>query len=131
MMRRAFLFAAAIAILAGSAAAADLKEIKSQKAGDLAVTLLSESGHWKRGRNTFVLEVTKDGKPVDAGKVALTATMPMAGMAPMNETASLKPDTPGRYRGTINFPDTGERQVTVTWDGPAGKGSTKFAVPIR
>jgi hypothetical protein len=46
--------------------------------------------------------------------------------------AAMKPDgTPGRYRGAISFPDSGDRQVTVTWDGPAGKGSTKFTVPVR
>ena len=131
MMRRVFLAGLAIAVFAMGAAAADLKVIKSEKANDVNVTLLSESGQWKKGRNSFVLEVTKDGKPVDAGKTALSASMPMPGMAPMNESATLKPEAPGRYRGTINFPDTGERQVTVTWDGPAGKGSAKFAVPVR
>lgn len=131
MMRRVFLTGLAIAVIATAATAADLKVIKSQKAKDVAVTLLSESGQWKKGRNTFVLEVTKDGKPVEAGKVALNTSMPMAGMAPMTAAAALKPDTPGRYRGTIIFADAGEWQVTVTWDGPAGNGSTKFAVPVR
>jgi hypothetical protein len=46
--------------------------------------------------------------------------------------ATLEPDaTPGRHRGTISFPDRGDRQVTVSWDGPAGKGSAKFTVPVR
>ena len=46
--------------------------------------------------------------------------------------ATVSPDkTPGRYLGTIEFPDSGARQVTVSWDGPAGKGSTKFSVPVR
>jgi hypothetical protein len=57
--------------------------------------------------------------------------MTMTGMAPMIAGATLTPDGPGRYRGTIEFPDAGTRQVTVTWDGPAGKGSTKFSVPVR
>jgi hypothetical protein len=53
-------------------------------------------------------------------------------MAPMIAGATLAPDgTPGRYRGTIDFPDRGARQVTVTWDGPAGKGSAKFSVSVR
>jgi len=55
----------------------------------------------------------------------------MSGMAPMIAGATLSPDkTPGRYLGTITFPDGGTRQVTVTWDGPAGKGSTKFSVSV-
>src|SRR5882672_6644149 len=88
----------------------------------------------QQGKNDFVLEFTSamDKKPVDAGKVTLSTRMTMSGMAPMIAGATLKPDkTPGRYLGTIEFPDTGTRQVTVAWDGPAGKGSTKFSVPVR
>jgi hypothetical protein len=59
--------------------------------------------------------------------------MAMPGMAPMIAGATLTPDkaAPGRYVGAISFPDSGARQVTVTWDGPSGKGSTKFSVPVR
>jgi hypothetical protein len=119
--------------LAGPALAADLKPIKTQKAKDLNVRLLSESGQWKQGKNAFVLEFTsaKDGRPADAGKVSLNTSMPMPGMAPMLAGATLEPDGLGRYRGAISFPDRGDRQVTVAWDGPAGKGSTKFTVPVR
>jgi hypothetical protein len=46
--------------------------------------------------------------------------------------ATLSPDkVPGRYLGTITFPDSGTRQVTITWDGPAGKGSARLSVPVR
>jgi YtkA-like len=119
--------------LAGPAAAADLKPIKTQKAKDLNVRLLNESGQWKPGKNSFVLEFTsaKDSQPADVGKVTLNTSMPMPGMAPMLAGARVEPDGPGKYRGTINFPDSGDRQVTVAWDGPAGKGSTKFTVPVR
>jgi YtkA-like len=119
-------------VLVGTAVAAELKPIKTQKTKDVTVSLLSESGQWKQGKNDFVLAFTKDGKAVDAGKVSVNTSMPMPGMAPMLAGAILKPDTePGRYRGRISFPDSGDRQVTVTWDGPAGKGSTKFSVPVR
>jgi hypothetical protein len=114
--------------------AADLKPIRTQKTKDVVITLENESGRWKPGANDFTLTFTsaRDQKPVDAGKVALSTSMPMPGMAPMIAGATLQPDTaPGRYRGTINFPDRGDRQVTVTWDGPAGKGSTRFTVPVR
>lgn len=128
---------AAIVVLAacvvGSAAAAELKPIKAQKAKDLNVRLLSESGQWKQGKNSFVLEFTtvKDGQPTDVGKVGLNTSMPMPGMAPMLAGATLERDGAGRYRGTISFPDSGDRQVSVSWDGPAGKGSTRFTVPVR
>ena len=127
----AFIMTAVFAIAAG-AGAADLKPIKTQKVKDTTVTLASESGQWKQGTNSFVLEFTgPDKKPVEAGKASLSTSMPMPGMAPMIAGATLQPDGPGRYKGTISFPDKGDRQVTVTWDGPGGKGSTKFSVPVR
>jgi hypothetical protein len=119
-------------VAASLAHAADLRPIKTQQVKDVTVTLLSEAGQWKPGRNKFVLEFTSpDRKPVAVRKASLTTSMPMAGMKPMVANATLDPDGPGRYRGTIAFPDAGARQVTVTWDGPAGKDSTEFNVPVR
>jgi len=126
--------AALVVVTAAHVSAAELKPIHTQKTKDVVVTLASESGQWKQGKNEFVLELTsdKDKQPVDAGKVTLNTSMTMTGMAPMIAGATLSPDkTPGRYLGTITFPDGGTRQVTVTWDGPAGKGSTKFSVSVR
>lgn len=132
MMRRRVVIALALTVATATAvAAADLKVIKTQKSKDVTVTLLSESGRWAPGTNAVVVELTKDGKPLDAGKVTLSTSMAMPGMAPMVAGASLQPDGAGRYRGSISFPDSGERQVTVAWDGPAGKGSTRFPVPVR
>src|SRR5687768_5842393 len=119
----------AMVITAGFAA--DLKPIKTQKSSELTVSVLSETGQWKPGKNSFVLEFTKDKKPVDVGKVTLNTSMPMPGMAPMIAGATLEPDGPGRYKGAVSFPDAGDRQVTVSWDGPAGRGSTRFTVPVR
>jgi shikimate 5-dehydrogenase len=118
----------------GGAVWAAEQTLATQKSKDVVVALKSEAGQWKKGKNEFALEFTsaKDQKPVDAGKVTLSTAMTMSGMAPMIAGATLQPDkTPGRYLGTIEFPDTGTRQVTVTWDGPAGKGSTKLSVPVR
>jgi hypothetical protein len=120
--------------VASVASGADLKVIQTRKAKDLAITLLSESGQWTQGTNNFVIEFTsaETKQPVDVGKMSLNTSMTMPGMAPMLAGAILSPDkTPGRYTGTINFQDSGARQVTVIWDGPAGKGSTKFTVPVR
>ena len=137
MMRRAttLVVAAALSVAtAGFAVSADLKSIHTQKTKDVVVTLMSESGQWKQGKNDFTLAFTsaKDKQPVDAGKVSLNTSMTMSGMAPMIAGATLSPDkAPGRYAGTVTFPDSGARQVTVTWDGPGGKGSTKFSVSVR
>ena len=118
----------------GTVWGADLKVVQTQKTKDIVVTLLSESGQWKQGKNAFVLEFTATAtkQPVDVGKVTLSSSMAMPGMAPMLAGATLSPDkTPGRYLGAISFADSGARQVTVAWDGPAGKGSTQFSVPVR
>jgi hypothetical protein len=121
---------------------ADLKTIQTRKTKDVTITLRSESGQWIQGKNTFILEFTSPSTPqgvdagqvtlMDVGQVTLNTVMPMPGMAPMLAGATLTPDeVPGRYLGTISFPDRGARQVTVTWDGPAGKGSARFSVPVR
>jgi hypothetical protein len=113
---------------------AELKVIQTQKTKDEVITLLSESGQWAPGKNSFVLAFTSAATqaPVNVGTVSLSTSMPMPGMSPMIAGATLTPEnTPGRYQGTISFPDSGARQVTVTWDGPAGKGSTRFSVPVR
>ena len=135
-----------VLLLAGAHAdiawGADLKTIKTHKTKNVLVTLRSESGQWTQGKNAFVLEFMSPSSQqgVDAGQVALmdvgqvtlSTVMPMPGMAPMLAGATLMPDkVPGRYLGNISFPDSGARQVTVTWDGPAGKGSTRFSVPVR
>ena len=110
------------------------KTIATQKSKDVVITLKGDAGQWTKGKNTFVLEFAsaKDTQPVDAGQVTLNTSMTMSGMAPMVAGATLTPGkTPGRYVGTIEFPDTGTRLVTVTWDGPAARGSMKFSVPVR
>ena len=110
------------------------KVIQTHKAKDLVITLMSESGQWTQGKNAFAIEFmsAKDKQPVDVGKVTLSTSMAMPGMAPMIAGATVSLDkTAGRYLGTIAFPDSGARQVTVSWDGPAGKGSTKFSVSVR
>ena len=136
MHRRSVLVVGAtlLAMTAAAAWAAELKPITTRKTKDLVITLSSESGQWTQGNNAFVLQFTSAAttQPVDVGTVALSTSMTMPGMAPMLAGATLSPDkTPGRYAGTINFPDSGTRQVTVRWDGPAGKGSTKLSVPVR
>ncbi len=131
---------AVIAVAAGllgagfaTTCSAELKVMQTQKTKDAVVTLKSEIGQWKPGKNTFVLEFTSpSGQPLDGGKVTLSTSMAMPGMTPMVAGATVSPDkAPGRYLGTVDFPDTGTRQVTVTWDGPAGKGSARFSVPVR
>jgi YtkA-like protein len=120
-------------LLLTASAGAQEKVIHTQKATDAVIMLKSETGQWKPGPNKFVLEFTTPaGQPLDAGKATLSTSMSMPGMGPMITGATLTPDkAPGRYVGTISFPDSGTRQVTVNWDGPGGKSSTRFSVPVR
>lgn len=116
------------------ACSADLKTIQTHKTTDMVITLESTSGQWTQGKNTFAMAFSspETGKPIDVGQATLSTSMPMPGMAPMLAGAELTRDAaPGRYVGTISFPDRGARQVTVDWDGPAGKGSARFSVPVR
>jgi hypothetical protein len=131
-MRKSLVIAVTLlACGAAAVAAAELKVVAEQTAGEFAVALLSESGQWTTGTNAFVLRLTRAGTPADGGKVSLGTSMRMPGMAPMIADARLEPEGPGRYRGTIAFPDRGSREVTVAWDGPAGRGSATFTVRVR
>jgi hypothetical protein len=132
MVRVLAVVAVSVASLAATAGAQE-KAIHTQKTTDAVITLKSETGQWKQGPNKFALELTTpSGQPLDAGKVTVSTSMTMPGMGPMIAGATLTPDkAPGRYLGTISFPDSGVRQVTVSWDGPGGKGSARFPVPVR
>jgi hypothetical protein len=132
MLRVLAAMTVSVIVLAASVGAQE-KAIHTQKATDAVITLKSETGQWKPGPNKFVVEFTTPaGQPLDAGKVTLSTSMTMPGMGPMIAGATLTPDkAPGRYLGTISFPDSGVRQVTVNWDGPGGKGSARFSVPVR
>lgn len=129
-----WVFLLSTSLLGGGAWGAEPKVIQTYKSKDVVIALLSDSGQWKPGKNSFVVEFksVSTQQPLDGGKVSLSAGMVMPGMAPMIAGASLTPGKePGQYLGTISFPDAGTRQVTVTWDGPAGKGSARFSVPVR
>jgi len=132
MFRVLAVVAVSVASLAATAGAQE-KAIHTQKTTDAVIALKSETGQWKQGANKFALELTTpSGQPLDAGKVTVSTSMTMPGMGPMIAGATLTPDkAPGRYLGTISFPDSGVRQVTVSWDGPGGKGSARFPVPVR
>ena len=110
------------------------KEITSQRAGDMAISLQSASGELAQGQNQFVLAFRSAGnnQPVDAGKVTIGASMSMPGMAPMVAEMELKPSgTPGVYAATGNFKMSGAYVFEVRWDGPAGNGSSSFTTSVR
>ena len=116
----------ALAVVAASGCrqpteATALKELHKAKSGDLEVVLLSETGALAQGANSFALEFrSPDGSLRDVGTVRATATMPMAGMAPMFGTLDLRPsDAPGRYLANGEFGMAGTWQIKVEWPGGA------------
>jgi len=109
------------------------KEITSQRAGDLMLSLQNENGELAQGQNRFVVAFrSANNQPVDPGNVTIGASMTMPGMAPMVAEMEVKPSgTPGAYAATGDFKMSGAYVFEVRWDGPAGKGSTSFTTSVR
>ena len=123
------------ALACGSNDVADSKVIKSAPAGNnLTVSLATSDGVLKKGDTEFMLTFKdSSGKPVDVGAVALTFHMPQMGtMAEMNTPSTFTTtDTPGVYRGRANIEMTGEWQVKLTYEGPAGRGQASFPITAQ
>lgn len=111
------------------------KVIKSASVGNnLSAELSNEEGVLKHGDEEFYLTF-KDasGKPVEVGAAALNFYMPAMGpMAAMNDPATLTTTgTPGVYKGKATIEVGGEWQAQLSYEGPAGKGKTSFAVTAQ
>lgn len=138
-MNRSILIALAGGLLVAAAplapaTAAELKVVQVQKTKDAVITFKNEKGTFSEGANRVVLEFTSPatGQPLDVGTVRFDTSMTMPGMSPMISGASLAKDAaPGRYAGTIRFDHGGAWRGTLEWNGPAGRGSTRFSVRVR
>jgi len=109
----------------GRIADSDLIELQRVHAGNLDVVLLSNDGSLSHGKDAAILEFRKGDTLVDVGTVKAGASMVMAGMAPMLGSVFLeKGDMPGRYKADTDLTMSGDWQLKLEWDGPAGKGST-------
>lgn len=114
-------------LLAGCGGAGEtalLKEVARVHSGQLDVVLLSAGDTLKRGKGTFVIEFRDAGGGlVDVGTVTVSASMPMAGMAPMfGESAVTPTSTTGRYDVASDLGMTGTWRLDVAWNGPRGQG---------
>ena len=101
--------------------------VQHVQAGGLRIALMSPTGTFRQGRNTFTIEFRSTGGAlVDAGTVHGSANMSMPGMV-MSGGLELTPtDVPGRYRATAEFGMAGAWAMALQWDGPAGRGSVNF-----
>jgi len=96
----------------------ELKQIAQQRVGGYVVTLLSDTGQLKQGKNTYALEFRKaaDNQLVDVGEVKLSSRMPMPGMSDMTGGASATPSgTPGRYTVESDFEMRGKWNFGATF----------------
>lgn len=96
----------------------ELKQIAQQRVGDYVVTLLSDTGQLKQGKNKYALEFRKaaDNQFVDVGEVKLSSRMPMPGMSDMLGGASATPSgMPGRYTVESDFEMRGKWNFGATF----------------
>jgi Cu(I)/Ag(I) efflux system membrane protein CusA/SilA len=107
--------------------------VKTVRAGDLDIALLSPSGALREGRNSFTIEFRRTGTTtlVDAGTVRASANMTMAGMAMSGGLEVSPTKVEGRYAATGTFPMGGAWQMAIDWNGPAGQGSVRFEGSVQ
>jgi YtkA-like len=111
-----------------------LTEVGKVRSGTLDVVLLARDAALSKGKETATLEfrAASDGSLVDVGTVKASATMPMAGMAPMLGRVDVQPTgTPGRYLATSDLGMAGDWRLTLEWNGPGGRGSATFSPAVQ
>jgi hypothetical protein len=107
--------------------------LQTVTAGDLAITLSNSSGALRQGANNFRIEFrsSRTNTPVNVGDVTLNAAMTMPGMA-MTGTTSITPgERPGIYEAKGDFAMSGSWDMTLEWNGPAGRGSAAFKGSVQ
>jgi AcrB/AcrD/AcrF family protein/YtkA-like protein len=107
--------------------------LQTVRSGDLAITLSNPAGELRQGANDFRIEFrsARTNAPVNVGDVRLNAAMTMPGMA-MTGTTNVTPgDRPGVYEAKGDFAMSGSWNMTLEWDGPAGRGSAAFKGSVQ
>ena len=125
---------ALLALAACGSSPVNLKEIESHNANGIVVSLLNDKGDLTQGQNNFVIgfRSASTGKPVDAGRVYVSATMPMPGMPVMSGGIELQPaKETGQYPAKGDFAMSGAWHFEIRWDGPAGQGNVSFSRNVR
>jgi Cu(I)/Ag(I) efflux system membrane protein CusA/SilA len=137
-------FALVIAIAAGGwwlrarTAAAPQPEptgavLQTVRAGDLAITLSNPTGELRQGSNNFRIEFrsARTNAPVNVGDVRLNAAMTMPGMSMAGTTTVTPGERPGMYEAKGDFAMSGSWDMTLEWNGPAGRGSAAFKGSVQ
>ena len=125
---------AGLANCAGGTATPKLTELQRVKAGAIEVILLAQADALKQGKDIGVLEFRTgdDRHLVDVGGVTASASMTMAGMAPMLGKLDVKrSDVVGRYTFESDLSMTGTWRITVEWMGAEGNGAVTLPGTVR
>jgi len=103
------------------------------RAGDLAITLSNPVGELRQGANNFRIEFrsARTNDPVDVGNVRLNAAMAMPGMTMAGTTTVMPGERPGVYEAKGDFAMSGSWDMTLEWNGPAGRGSAAFKGSVQ
>lgn len=126
------LLTAVITACGGAPRASDQIELQRVQSGNLEVVLLSNDGSITHGKDVFSIEFRRGDSLVDVGTVKVAATMPMAGLPPMQGSVFLEPgDAPGRYMAETDLSMSGGWQIKLEWNGPAGQGTASFNTTIE
>ncbi len=140
MKTLAIAFVLAVVVLAvaacGSKGPTDTgKEIKSAPVGNnLTATISNKNGALKNGDNEFFVSFKdSSGKTLEVGAVGLTFHMPGMGTMPaMNAAAAFTASsTPGVYQGKVKLESAGDWQAQLSYEGPAGKGTTPLTLTAQ
>jgi Cu(I)/Ag(I) efflux system membrane protein CusA/SilA len=107
--------------------------IETVRAGDLVISLSNVTGTLTQGSNRFRIEFrsAQTNDLVDVGSVQLGGTMSMPGMVMTSPTTIVPTGQPGVYDATGEYGMAGSWQITLEWDGPAGRGSATFVGDVR
>jgi hypothetical protein len=102
--------------------------IETVRSGDMTITLSNPGGELPLGTSSFRVEFrsSETTELVDAGDVQLGAAMVMPGMSMSGGVTVMPTGQPGVYEATGNFGMAGAWQMTIEWNGPAGRGSAAF-----
>jgi len=97
------------------------------------ITLSNADGALRQGPNRFRIEFrsARTNELTDAGDVRLSGAMPMPGMVMTSQTTLSPTGQPGVYDGTGEYGMAGTWQMTLEWNGPAGRGSATFDGDVR
>src|SRR5262245_37954412 len=107
--------------------------LQTVRSGDLAITLSNPTGELRQGSNNFRIEFrsTRTNAPVNVGDVRLNAAMAMPGMSMAGTTTVTPGERLGVYEAKGDFAMSGSWDMTLEWNGPAGRGSAAFKGSVQ